>query len=97
MREELRICERCSRVLARYGIKDRACRMILFAMVWAGIGYWDAVTIWADYETPGTWDAHRWHTELCRLLLMNWIDEGPGMFFDKLEEEVKEIEDGVSA
>lgn len=84
---ELRAAHACQQVLAKHGISDRACTMVLFAMVDAGLSYTEAVQVWAEYETTG-WDAFRWHCELCRVLLLNWVHESPGPFFDKLAEEV---------
>ena len=85
---ELRAANACRQVLARHGIVNRACTLVLFAMVDADLSYIEAVQQWAEYETPGGWDAFRWHTELCRVLLLNWVHESPGPFFDKLAEEV---------
>lgn len=85
---ELRCANACRQVLARHGIVNRACTMVLFAMMVADLSYIKAVQLWAEYETPGGWDAFRWHCELCRVLLLNGVHESPGPFFDMLAEEV---------
>lgn len=86
--QEIRCCYVCQQQLAKHGVHDRACTMVLFAMVQEGISYVEAVKAWAEYETPGGWDAHRWHSEICYVLLRAWVDEAPGVFFDKMVEEV---------
>lgn len=85
---ELKAAECCRAALARYGIHDRACTMVLFAMVDGGLSYVEAVKAWAEYETPGGWDAVGWHDHIFRCLVRAWVDESPGLFFDKMEEEV---------
>lgn len=85
---ELKAAERCRVALARHGIHDRACTMVLFAMVDGDLSYVEAVKAWAEYETPGGWDAMEWHNQIGCCLIRAWVDESPGLFFDKVAEEV---------
>lgn len=85
---EIRCAEACRAALARDGIADRACTMVLFAMADGGLSYVEAVKIWAEYETPGGWDSLRWHSEICRVLLKAGVTESPGLYFDRKVEEV---------
>lgn len=85
---ELKAAECCRATLARHGIQDRACTMVLFAMVDGGLSYVEAVKAWAEYETPGGWDAMGWHNHIGCVLIAAWAQESPGPFFDKMVEEV---------
>lgn len=85
---ELRLANASREALARDGISDRACVMVLFAMLNEDIGYEDALKVWARYENGGCWSAQRWHSEICYQLLKAWITESPGLYFDRKAEEV---------
>lgn len=86
--QELRCCAACREALARDGINHRACIMVLFAMVYDGMSYIEALEAWARYEFDGGWDPERWHNEICRELIRAWQIEPPGLYFDRKAEEV---------
>lgn len=86
--QSIRACNAAREALARDGIHDRACTMVLFAMLVEGLCYVEAVKAWAAYESGGIWPPERWHSEICYRLLKAWILESPGLYFDRKVEEV---------
>lgn len=85
---ELRVANAAREALARDGIRDRACTMVLYAMLSEDIGYEDALKLWAVYENGGSWAPERWHSEICYRLLKAWITESPGLYFNRKAAEV---------
>lgn len=85
---ELKTANAAREALARDGIHDRACTMVLFAMLHEDMCYVEAVKAWAAYENGGAWPPERWHSEICYRLVKAWIDECPGLYFDRKVEEV---------
>lgn len=92
---ELRTAERCRKVLARQGIQNRACTMVLFGMVVEGLTFDQALLAFADYEELGgdKWPPERWRSEICYRMLKAWILEPPGQWFEMMAGEVMNYAD----
>lgn len=89
----LRICSHCRGELEFWGIRHRACVMVLLAMVMEPrLTYREALKLWAEYEFDGAWPPERWHSEICYHMLKAWVTEPPEQFFDELAQKVRKYE-----
>lgn len=95
--KEERLAQLCRNALAGDGVASRACVMVLFAMADSDLGYWEALGVWADYNTWIAWDPWRWHTEVCSYLLKAGLEVRPELYFKRKKREVRKNENGVSS
>lgn len=83
--KEMEIAKLCSQALACDGIAQWDATLLLFAMVYGGVEYQEAMEVVADYIA---WAPERLHSQFCYALLNAGLLERPSSYFERKAKEV---------